>query len=55
MIKKNDKTRANYYNSYASGKWGDPSNYDLCINRSLLGVEGSAELLIACLRIKNLL
>ncbi len=55
MIKKNDKSRANYYNSYASGKWGDPSNYDLCINRSLLGVEGSAELLIACLRIKNLL
>lgn len=55
MIKKNDKSRANYYNSYASGKWGDPSNYDLCINRSLLGVEGSAELLIACLRIKKLL
>ena len=55
MIKKNDKSRANYYNNYASGKWGDPENYDLCINRSLLGVEGSAELLIACLRLRKLL
>ncbi len=55
MMKKNDKSRANYYNHYAAGKWGDPENYHLCINRSLLGVEGSAELLIACLRLRKML
>lgn len=32
MIKKIDKERAKYYDFYAGKKWGDKSNYDLCIN-----------------------
>lgn len=27
-----DKKRAKYYNFYTEQKWGDPRNYDLCIN-----------------------
>ena len=27
-----DKNRAKYYNFYTGNKWGDKSNYDLCIN-----------------------
>ncbi len=50
VVLKTDKSRANYYNFYASGKWGDPNNYDLCINSGKLGTEGSAELIISYLR-----
>ena len=32
LIKKIDKERARYYDFYAGQKWGDKSNYDLCIN-----------------------
>ena len=32
LIKKVDKERATYYDFYAGQKWGDKSNYDLCIN-----------------------
>lgn len=55
MIKKNDKSRENYYNNYASGKWGDPANYDLCLNSSYLGPDGTADLIISCLKLKKLL
>lgn len=45
-IKKNDRARSNYYNHYASGKWGEPQNYDLCINSAKLGVYGTCELIM---------
>lgn len=32
QIKKIDKDRARYYSYYTGQKWGDPINYDLCIN-----------------------
>lgn len=40
-----DKRRANYYNYYTGNKWGSHSNYHLCIDSGLLGVEGTAQLL----------
>lgn len=33
-IKKTDKRRASHYGFYTSKTWGDPVNYDLCINTS---------------------
>lgn len=45
MIKKADKRRASYHNFYADGKWGDSSLYDLSVNSSLLGIEGTAKLI----------
>jgi len=47
MIAKTDKSRANYYNYYTDRAWGEPENYDLCIDSSKLGLEGTAELLAA--------
>ena len=31
-IKKIDKNRARYYDFYTGLKWGDKSNYDICVN-----------------------
>lgn len=45
-IVKRDKDRAQYYNFYTFGHWGKAATYDLCVDSSLLGVEGTAELII---------
>ena len=45
MIVKKEKQRKSYYNYYAGRKWGQPGNYDLCIDSSVLGQEGTAELI----------
>lgn len=44
MIQKKDKQRQSYYNYYSSKKWGRADSYDLCINSSVLGVEGTVKL-----------
>lgn len=45
VITKKDKQRASYYNFYTSKKWGRADSYDLCINSSVLGIDGSAKLI----------
>ena len=45
MIAKNDKKRQSYYNYYSSKKWGRADSYDLCINSSVLGVDGTVKLI----------
>ena len=45
MIVKKDKQRQSYYNYYSSKKWGHADTYDLCINSSVLGLEGSVNLI----------
>lgn len=45
-IKEMEKSRAAYYNFNTDQKWGDASNYDLCINTSQFGFEKTAELII---------
>lgn len=45
MIKK-DKQRQSYYNYYSSKKWGRADSYDLCINSSRLGIEGTVNLIM---------
>lgn len=39
VINKTDKSRANYYSFYSGMKWGEPANYDLCVNRTKLSTE----------------
>ena len=41
-----DKKRAEYYNYYTFGEWGAASTYDLCIDSSILGIEGTADFII---------
>ena len=45
FIEKNDKKRRSYHDYYATTRWGEASSYDLCINLSRLGVDGTVELL----------
>lgn len=45
IINKTDKKRASYYNYYTSKKWGDAKSYDICINSSLFGVDGTVDIL----------
>lgn len=44
---KTDKKRSSYYNYYSSKKWGDAKSYDLCVNRSAIGVDGAVKLIRA--------
>lgn len=46
LIEEKDKKRAEYYNYYTFGNWGVASNYDLCIDSRILGIEGTAEFII---------
>lgn len=42
---KANKLRAEYYNFYTDKLWGHADSYDLCIDSSLLGIEGTAQLI----------
>ena len=43
-IDRADKNRSDYYEMISGQKWGDPRNYDLCIDASL-GKEKVAEVI----------
>lgn len=40
-----DRKRRQYHNRYSDHKWGDSRYYDMCINGSQLGVEGTVGVL----------
>lgn len=44
-IEKTDRLRAYYYNYNTGREWGDINNYDLCVDATKLGIEGTAEML----------
>lgn len=46
-IKQVDKDRSSYYKYYTDQIWGESSNYDLCINSSKIGIEGSVNVIRA--------
>ena len=45
-IERMEKEREAYYNTFTFGNWGMASTYDLCVDTSLLGVEGTADLIL---------
>lgn len=47
LINKTDKRRASYYNFYTGNKWGKYDNYDVVVNSSTLGIEGTADMICA--------
>ena len=51
LINKTDKRRINYYNFYTGRKWGKYENYHLSLDSSLLGIEGSAQMIADIARI----
>lgn len=46
LIEKKDKGRAEYYNYYTFGNWGVASTYDICLDSSILGIDGTADFII---------
>jgi len=46
LAEEKDKNRAEYYNYYTFTDWGVASTYDLCLDSSALGIEGTADLII---------
>lgn len=53
VIRKNDKQRSSYYNYFTNKKWGDARGYDLCVNSSVLGIEGTVDLIYNFLKAKS--
>ena len=53
IMVKTDKKRSSYYNYYSSKKWGDSRSYDMCINSSVLGPDGTADMIIAFAKAKE--
>ena len=47
VIARMDKTRREFYNFFTFRNWGEAANYDLCIDSSVLGIEKTAEFIIA--------
>ena len=52
-IARSDKERGNHYFRYTDMKWGKAQNYDLCVNSSLLGIEGTVEMLMDVAKIEE--
>ena len=48
VINKTDRRRASYYNFYTGNKWGKYDNYDMAINSSTLGIDGTAQMIASC-------
>ena len=46
MMKRKDKERKNYYNYYSSNQWGHAESYDLVVNSSVLGIDGTSKLIV---------
>ncbi len=55
LIGRKDRGRAEYYDFFTFSKWGSATNYDLCIDSSILGIEGTAEMIIKFAQMRGLL
>ena len=45
FIRKTDKRRKTSYDYYTGKKWGNPADFDICINSACYGIEGTVDLL----------
>lgn len=50
LIAITERKRASYYNYYTFKTWGAAESYDLCLNSSLLGIEGCADMVEEALK-----
>lgn len=55
LVVKRNKQREDYYNFFTFREWSDASNYDLCIDSSVLGIQGTADFIIEFARRKGIL
>lgn len=52
-IVKTDKQRASYYNYYSNKKWSDADSYNICLDSSVLGIDGTAKAIERLVEIKE--
>lgn len=53
LILKTDKKRASYYNYYSNKKWGAAESFDVCLDSSVLGIEGTVETIKTLVALKE--
>ena len=46
LILQTDKNRGKYYEYYTHETWGNAANYHMCINTSVVGVDGAVEIIM---------
>ena len=52
MIANGESDHASYYNYYTGKRWGHSDSYDLCVNSSILGIEGTAKFIEEFIKLK---
>ena len=52
FIEKTDKYKADYYKYYTGGDWLEATNYDLCLDSSKLGFDGTCEAIKAYMKVR---
>jgi len=52
-IKRHDANRKRFHNSQLRNSWGNAKRYDLCINSSKLGIDGTVDLIEGYIRKRN--
>ena len=53
LLEKSDHKRENYYNYFTYKQWGAAASYDLCLNSSLLGIDGCVKVISDIIRSKG--
>ena len=53
LMEQADKRRKYFHNTHSENKWGDSRSYDMTVNSSKLGLDGTAELIIKYIELKN--
>lgn len=46
LMEQSDKRRKYFHNTHSDNKWGDSRSYDITVNSSKLGIEGTSELIV---------
>lgn len=52
LVRKMDKQRRKYYETYTGEKWGDPTGYDMCIDTGTTAFEDAVEAI--CVRYRGM-
>lgn len=47
LMREVDKDRSSYYKYYTDQIWGEPENYELCVNSRAVGVKGAVDVIMA--------
>lgn len=53
LTRKRDRLRQGYYNYFTGRNWGQADNYDLCVDTSLYGEEGTVSVIRHALELMN--